>query len=225
MRVKCRCGFTRVRIAGIPVFGMLLKSAGEAIRRLPESDRKTGVSRLTPAEEQGREGPIWTQAEVREAYEEHAAGVRLFLVGVVRNASLADDLLQAVFAKLLERGHQVRRETLRGWLFQVAWNEVQLYRRTEGVRQKHEQGFGSERQRGSGRSESETPLGQLVDREAVERIRARLEELPEDLRRIVEAKVRDGKTLAKIAAELGVPLGTVASRFQAALKRLKESLS
>jgi len=176
---------------------------------------------LTPAEEKdpetGRSAVGWTPEEIRRAYEEHARDLRMFLVGVVRNRHLADDLLQGVFARLLERSHQVRRETLRGWLFQVAWNEVQLYRRREGVRVRHERAEQSP-------MDEPDALEQLVDREAVERLQAGIAELPEEQRKILEARMREGKKLAVIAGELGLPLSTVAGRLQAALKRLKENL-
>ncbi len=176
---------------------------------------------MTPAEEKdpetGRSAVGCTPEEIRRAYEEHARDLRMFLVGVVRNRHLADDLLQGVFARLLERSHQVRRETLRGWLFQVAWNEVQLYRRREGVRVRHERAEKSP-------VDELAPLEQLVDRESVERLQAGIAELPDEQRKILEARMREGKKLAVIAGELGLPLSTVADRLQAALKRLKENL-
>lgn len=182
---------------------------------------------MTPAEEinpeYGESLSGWSREEIRRAYLEHAADVRLFLVGVVRDPHLADDLLQGVFARLLERSLQVRRETLRGWLFQVAWNEVQLYRRREGVRVRYER---SDRVvRSEAADGTESPLKELVDRESVERLKKGIDLLPDEQRIIVEARMREGKTLAAIAEELGLPLGTVAGRLQAALKRLKESLS
>lgn len=186
-----------------------------------------GVGGLTPAEEinpeYGESLSGWSPEEIRRAYLEHAADVRLFLVGVVRDPYLADDLLQGVFARLLERSLQVRRETLRGWLFQVAWNEVQLYRRREGVRVRYER---SDRVvRSEAADGTESPLKELVDRESVERLKKGIDLLPDEQRIIVEARMREGKTLAAIAEELGLPLGTVAGRLQAALKRLKENLS
>ncbi|MCA9093670.1 MAG: sigma-70 family RNA polymerase sigma factor [Planctomycetaceae bacterium] len=176
---------------------------------------------MTPAEEKdpetSRSAVGWTPEEIRRAYEEHARDLRMFLVGVVRNRHLADDLLQGVFARLLERSHQVRRETLRGWLFQVAWNEVQLYRRREGVRVRYERAEQPP-------VDEPAPLEQLVDRESVERLQTGIAELPEEQRKILEARMREGKKLAVIAGELGLPLSTVADRLQAALKRLKENL-
>ncbi len=192
----------------------------------PEENRaeKNAPHPMNATESEGSPEQGWSQEEIRNAYEEHASDVRLFLAGVTRDLHLADDLLQGVFSRLLERSHQIRRETLRGWLFQVAWNEVQLYRRREGIRVRHERSDTLASSSKTDRNVSESPLKQLVDRESVDRLRKGIEALPEEQRFIVEARMREGKTLAVIARELGLSLSTVAGRLQAALKRLKENL-
>lgn len=170
---------------------------------------------MTPGEEQE-----WCSEQVRHAYEEHSVGVRLFLVGVLRDSSLADDILQVVFAKLLTHGQRVRRETVRGWLFQVAWNEVQLHRRREAGRSRVERTL-----EWIPKVESGDPLQEILKRESIEEVRKGIAALPEEQRLILEGRLRDGKTFSVLAEELGLPTGTVVSRLHSAFKRLKEYLS
>ncbi len=53
-----------------------------------------------------------------------APELRRFVIGVVRDPDLADDVMQATFLKALEHGHEARVETARGWLFRVAFHEA-----------------------------------------------------------------------------------------------------
>src|ERR1700722_11666213 len=66
----------------------------------------------------------------------HGAELRRFVLGVVRDPSLADDVLQATFVKAIELGHTARTETLKGWLFRVAYHEALAVRRRQGVKDK-----------------------------------------------------------------------------------------
>ena len=61
-------------------------------------------------------------------------------------------------------------------------------------------------------------------REAVDAVRAALAQLPEEQREIVELKAYAGLTLREIAAATSLPPGTVATRYRAALARLREWL-
>ena len=51
--------------------------------------------------------------EVAASYVEHADSLRRFLRGLLRDSQLANDVLQATFAKLLEAGHATRRQSRR----------------------------------------------------------------------------------------------------------------
>ncbi len=79
--------------------------------------------------DQGRIDPAAAKARVAALYECYAEELRLFLTGVLRNADLADEALQNTFAKAVESGHTAREESVKGWLFQVAFNEAILLRR------------------------------------------------------------------------------------------------
>ena len=57
------------------------------------------------------------------------------------------------------------------------------------------------------------------------RVRAALDQLPDEQRTVVELMYFEGRTQATIALETGLPLGTVKSRSLLAMRRLRRELN
>jgi RNA polymerase sigma-70 factor (ECF subfamily) len=150
---------------------------------------------------------------------EHADELRRFVYGIVRDHDTAGDVLQATFMKVIERGHTAREETLKGWLFRVAYNEAIVVKRKQGIRRRANDVLAAEPQ-----PESTRPEHRLVRYEEVERVRAALTLLPPEQRQVVRMRMYEGKKFAEIAAELNWPLGTVLTRMHAGLKKLRQAL-
>ena len=70
---------------------------------------------------------------VASLFAEVADELRRFVLGVVRDPELADDVMQATFVKAVEHGHEARAETARGWLFRVAFHEALAARRRQAT--------------------------------------------------------------------------------------------
>ena len=159
-------------------------------------------------------------AIVAALYVKHAEELRCFILGVLRSADQTAEVLQCTFAKAVEMGHTAREETLKGWLFRVAYNEAMALRRRQGVRDKAARKL----------AEAGTPLGEAPDEqvcrwETVATVRAALAQLPPEQRQVVHMRMYEQKKFAVIAQELGLPLGTVLTRMQAALKKLRLRLT
>ena len=73
---------------------------------------------------------------VAALYVQHADELRAFLLGVLRDGHLAADVLQATFVKAIEQGHTAHEESLKSWLFQVAYREALLVKRRQGVHER-----------------------------------------------------------------------------------------
>jgi RNA polymerase sigma-70 factor (ECF subfamily) len=158
-------------------------------------------------------------AQVASLYVKHGEELRLFVLGVLRDADLATDVLQATFAKAVEVGHTARQETLKGWLFRVAFNEAMLLRRKQTVRDKAARRLAAE-----DTNSSETPYEQVCRWETVASVRKALDQLPTEQRQVVQMRIYDQKKFITIAKELDIPLGTVLTRMQTALKKLRRHL-
>lgn len=158
---------------------------------------------------------------------EHARELRAFLTGMLRNAALVDDALQATFTKAVESGHTAREETRKGWLFRVAFTEaMQIKRRTRIDRRATEtlanQTLASHNTTPTHTSEAreEPPVDGLVRAEAIRFVRDALDTLPEAQREVVRRRIYEEQTFAEIAEDLNLPLGTVLTRMRAAMQKL-----
>jgi len=167
------------------------------------------------------EAQAHVRALVVSLYETHGEELRRFVLGVVRDPDLTGDVMQATFSKALELGHTARPETLKGWLFRVAFHEALASRRRR---------LSGDRARrrladlGCAGAQADHPDDGLIRGETVDAVRRALGALPDPQRRVVLARVYDDKTFAQIARESGLPLGTVLTRMRLALNKLRDAL-
>lgn len=158
-------------------------------------------------------------AVVAALYVQHGEELRRFLLGILRDAQLTSDVLQATFVKMVERGHQTQEATRKAWLFRVAYHEAMAYRRREGVGDKVLRRVAWHTNGAVGGSDE--PLLRL---ESVQAVREALDELPPEQRRVVRMRIYEEKTFATIAKELKIPLGTALGRMRAATIKLRAKL-
>jgi RNA polymerase sigma-70 factor (ECF subfamily) len=162
-----------------------------------------------------------SSGEVEHVFRDFAPDLLAFLIGVLRDVDLAHDALQQTFQRVAESGGSARPETLRGWLFQVAYREA-LQLRRQGDRETRGQRQFWEACRTA--AEIDDPAWGLVHRELRERLRTAIEELPPEQRDVVERRIQDEATFAEISQITGTPLGTVLTRMRLALERLRKRL-
>lgn len=154
-----------------------------------------------------------------ELYANYRPGLRRFLIGVVRDRSIADDLVQATFAKAAQVGGEVRPEARKAWLYRVAFNEAMTWKRRTRVDRD------AKRLRAAqGERRAETPDEQLAHREVVEQVREALGQLSEAQQLVLRMRIYEEMTSAEIAAATGKPLGTVLTHIRRGLERLRQKL-
>jgi len=164
------------------------------------------------------DGPL-EPSIVAALYVEHGEELRRFLQGILRDAQLANDVLQATFVKMAQRGHETREETRKAWLFRVAYHEAMAVRRREGLGDKVLRRVAWQTEGMAGAAEEP-----LLRMEAVEAVREALEALPPEQRQVVRMRIYEEKTFAVIAKEVKIPLGTALARMRAAMIKLKAKL-
>lgn len=155
---------------------------------------------------------------VRALYDEHGGDLLAFLGGVLRNPDAAQDVCQATFQRLMEAGHAARKESIRGWLFKVAFHEAMAYRRKEARRETVYRHYGGD---GLAPVDPDRALQSLVREEEVEALKRLLRQLPAEQQVVVRRRIHEGQTFAAIADELQLPLGTVLTRMRLALQKLQ----
>lgn len=191
-------------------------------RSLATGRDRMGSDRIEPAD-------AATPLE-KEWFADFAGELRAFLLGVLRNDDLAGEALQATLVKALERGHEARPETRRGWLFRVALNEALVLKRRAKIQEKSFRELAQNDARrhesaGGSVTRNESPAGFVLRAEVIERVRLALDGLPAEQRRVVRMRIYEHKTFAVIASELKVPLGTVLTRMRLATEKLRDRLA
>ena len=176
------------------------------------------------------EPPRLDTERVQAIYSEHCLALERFLIGVLRDEAAAADALQTTFTRLIEKGHLVQQQdSMKSWLFRVAFNEAMLIRRKETTSKKHAENvawkfhgqLGVDRGADHRLSQS---VHHAIQQEDIKQVRAALDQLPLPQREVVKKRIYEGLKFREIADDLNVPLGTVLARMQAGLKKLKPLL-
>ncbi len=159
-------------------------------------------------------------AAIAAAYRQHGEELRRFLVGLLRDVSLANDVLQLAMTKLAESGHQAAPKRRKAWLFRVAYHEAMALRRRQTIDRRAVQRLAWTRP--TDHKATEDPL---VRAETIEQVRDAIGRLPAAQAQVVRMRIYDNKTFAQIAEELGIPLGTALGRMRSATEKLRRCLS
>ena len=154
-------------------------------------------------------------------YERHKNGIFSFLVGMVRDAHIAEDLTQETFARAFAAAKGFRRDALpKTWLFTIARNLAINHLRSKNTRARAP--FSDS----SGRADTvPEPSATVAAREEGEAVCAAIDRLTPEQREVFLMKVVEGLTYRQIGAIVECPTGTVQSRFHYAVKRLRDILA
>ncbi len=182
----------------------------------PEAGSEAAGTGLVPLEAT----PIACSTPPALIFDEVVAELRRFVWGVVRDSSLVDDVIQATYLKAAERGGSAHPDTAKGWLFRVAYREALVVKRRDAAQDRTVRRLAT---RLSAR-ESPRPDEGLIRSETVRSVRGAIDSLSEPQRRVVLARMHGDQTFAEIAAESGLPLGTVLTHMRRALEKMRRVL-
>ncbi len=159
-------------------------------------------------------GALIRERDVREAYAAHAGELYGFALRSLGDAGLADEAVQDTFLRAWRAGERFDPElgSLRTWLFAILRNVVIDISRARAGRPGLAEG---------GVEPSVEPLEEALLAWQVEEAMRRIGE--QHRRVLVETYFR-GRPYAEVAAELGVPEGTVKSRVYYGLRALRVAL-
>lgn len=132
----------------------------------------------------------------------------------------AQDVVQEAFVRLWRMRARVDMETVEPLLYRIALNLAASRRRSRRIWR----WVSLEALRDSGSAELAADES-LAARERRARLRAAVEALPEELRRVVLLCEYSGMSYEQIGGILSIPAGTVGSRRNRALRKLREQLA
>ena len=148
-----------------------------------------------------------------------------YLVYLVGNRELAEDLFQETWIRVLERGHQYDgRHEFSTWLYAVARNLTIDYLRKKNPVSLD--GLAEDEDHAPLEPADTRPLAWEVvaQHEQAERISAALVSIPAEYREAVVLRFQEGLALDEIATLTGAKLGTVKSRLYRGLNLLMARL-
>lgn len=165
-------------------------------------------------------------AAFERLYDLYSPTVYGLLLRVSGEAAEAADLLQETFVQAWQNAS--RYDPSRGseiaWLLTIARSRAIDRIRARRTRSTREDEAAKEIS-ATGRSVEVRGASEAVElREARELVSAALRELPAEQREVIELAYFEGKTHSEIAAQLGQPLGSVKTRIQLGMKKLRVRL-
>ena len=157
-----------------------------------------------------------------ELYDRYGRVTFSLIVRVVRDAGIAEDLVQETFLRVWNRVHgfDAQRGSIGPWLLAVARNRAIDYLRSAGGRERNAVEF----------EETDHPAlycdmeRELLTSDKVRRVKTAVEKLPPNHREVIELAYFEGLSQTEMAERMGQPLGTVKTWVRAALKTLRDEL-
>ena len=154
---------------------------------------------------------------IADAVEREQSRLRNFIRRRVADPRDAEDILQDVFAALVEANRLLMPiDHLTGWLFRVARNRI-----SDLFRKKTEEPLLFEELLPS---EDAGPEAEYARTVLVEALGAALDDLPAEQRDVFVWHEIEGRSFKQIAAATGAPINTLLSRKHYAVRRLREQL-
>jgi len=156
-------------------------------------------------------------------YEKYYARIFRFFYQRTLDRDVAQDLTGETFVRALNRLWSFRWQgvTFGGWLYRIALNQLQKYRRTRALWRTVPQGDNIIGQDALADDQAD-PLDRLIHSQQRHRLLVQLERLEEVVRQDVTMHYLDGLTFREIAAIRGAPAGTVRSRVSRGVAQLRK---
>jgi RNA polymerase sigma-70 factor, ECF subfamily len=157
-----------------------------------------------------------------ELYDRYGRLAYSLILRVVRDAGIAEDLVQETFLRVWNRVHgfDAEKGAIGPWLLAVARNRAIDYLRSAGGRERNAFEF----------EETDHPAlytdmeRDLLLSDSARRVKSAMEKLSANQRQVIELAYFEGLSQTEMAERMGQPLGTVKTWVRAALKNLRDDL-
>jgi RNA polymerase sigma factor (sigma-70 family) len=154
----------------------------------------------------------------RSVFERYAPQIKRYLVGAGLRPSEAEELTQDVMLTVWRRAETFdpSRAGVSTWIFTIARNK-----RIDALRQRRP---ALEDELAMAAATAEASEGPREHLEHAKRLEVALAALPGEQAEVLRCAYQEGKSMAAIAAEKSLPVGTVKSRYRLAMDRLRAAL-
>ena len=157
-----------------------------------------------------------------ELYDRYGRMTFALILRVVRDAGIAEDLVQETFLRVWNRVHgfDAQKGSIGPWLLAVARNRAIDYLRSAGGRDRNALEY----------EENDHPSlyfdmeKDILNSDRARRVKSAVEKLSPNQRQVIELAYFEGLSQTEMAERMGQPLGTVKTWVRSALKNLREDL-
>ncbi len=160
-------------------------------------------------------------------YDRHSSTIYGLLLKITSDVSDASDLLQETFLQAWQNAsrYDSARGSELGWLITIARSRAIDRLRARQTRSTREDESAREVFLDGTPVDHTNVEGDVVQKEMREMVREAMKDLPPEQRRVLELAYFEGKSQSEIAAELSQPLGSVKTRVQLGMKKLRNRLA
>ena len=159
-------------------------------------------------------------------YDRYSSTIYALLLRILANADDAQEVLQETFVKAWSSAKMF--DSVRGsevaWLISIARSRGIDRLRSRKIRYEREDEAGREISVHSSFVDHTTGVDQAIQTQERSAVRGALAELPDPQRVALELAYFEGLSQSEIAAKLGQPLGTIKTRMQLGMKKLRDRL-
>lgn len=156
----------------------------------------------------------------QELYATYGPRVKAYMMRLGSDPNVAEDLAQETLLMVWRKAglYSVEKGSAVTWIFTIARNlRIDRLRREVAWQPLPEGDYGEP-------SSEPLPDEQVTVQQHKVRVRAALQELPDDQSEVVVLSYIEGLSHSEIAERLGVPLGTVKSRMRLAYQKVRQTL-
>ena len=165
-------------------------------------------------------------AAFEQLYDRHSSTLYALLLRILSNADDAQEVLQETFVKAWTNAKMF--DSVRGsdvaWLISIARSRGIDRLRSRKIRGDRENDAGREISVVSSFVVNRTGADDAIQSQERIAVRGALAELPDAQRMALELAYFEGMSQSEIAAKLSEPLGTIKTRMQLGMKKLRERL-
>jgi len=163
----------------------------------------------------------------RALYDRYGNLVYSAALRVVRDAQIAEDMVQEIFLRIWRRpdSYVAQRGRFVTWLTSVTRNRAVDEIRSRGRRYRHETASPEEQERELPAPDRNDPALRAEVSDQRRLILAALAQIPAEQRQIIELAYFGGLTQQEIAERLSQPLGTVKTRIRLGMQKLRAALT
>ena len=167
-------------------------------------------------------------AAISQLIDRHSRRVRDYIRMMVKDAAVADDVLQETLIKVvrvIDEGRYVDNGKFLSWVLRIAHNQVIDYFRSQKSAKTINESDAGYNMLGTLRFAERTVEDNIISEQIEADVRRLVEHLPDEQREVVKLRYFSGLSFQEIADQTGVSINTALGRMRYALINLRKMIA